>query len=185
MNPFLVTFLGSLFIIGSAQLSYRVDGAFIPVVVIETALTAIGGYLCFMNIGTPLSNAQGTVIRSTVTSGLFSLIFVYAFISLVLSIISHKFPENSLILRIVFLSGLAVTIVSLPFLVYYNFYLSRTVVLSGKSYTIYPYAVQSGIPFLLGLVTVFLAIIFIFLSRRYGNSQLAGSVQHRSSLRRE
>ncbi|HKJ96990.1 MAG TPA: hypothetical protein VJ944_04545 [Thermoplasmataceae archaeon] len=102
-------------------------------------------------------NANENVISSTVTSPVYSFLLVFGIyvFSTDLSIRLEKQRPSAL--KIVILSGVAVSIVSLPLLIYYDFYYSYSTVISGSQYTIYPYAVQPGMPFLLGLFIAFIA----------------------------
>lgn len=128
----------------------------------ELIIAGIGAYLSFTSIGTPLSNASGTVIRSTVTSGLYAFIMVIGFMLFGLDLSVRIAVNHPSRLRLMLASGLIATATSLPFLIYYNFYFSYTTVINGTSYTVFPYAVQTGIPFMLALLLSFCAWIQMF-----------------------
>ena len=161
MDFLLFVILGTILMIGAAQVASRVPRTIIPLAAAEAIITSIGGYLSFLLIGTPLSNAQGTVIRSTVTSGYYSFIFVYGFATLVLSLCSYSYSHRKELLKRIAVIGLIIGFVSAPALIYYNFYVSYTRLISGVSYTIYPYAVQSAIPFAMGLLAALVASLFM------------------------
>lgn len=130
-------------------------------------LTAIGAYFSYTAIGTPLSNAVGTTIRSTVVSGLGPLILVAGVLVIGLTAVNYAMRYWKQGLKVIFIIGLIIAGVSSPFLIYYNFYYSYSEIISGSAYIVYPYAVQTGIPFMLGLLVSFMAGVSI-LAEKYG-----------------
>lgn len=132
---------------------------------IELSVASVGAYLSYGSIGIPLSNATGNVIRSTVTNPYYPGLFVIG-----VYLFGMDFSRKMLIvwpkgIRLLIYGGLVIAAISAPFLVFYNFYFSYTEVIAGTTYTIYPYAVQAGIPFMIGL---FVALIgwFVLLASR-------------------
>lgn len=125
----------------------------------ELTVVGMGAYLSYTSIGTPVSNASGTVIRSTVTSGLYPFILVIGFSLFGLDLSARLASSNTAALKYMLISGLISAAVFLPPLIYYNFYYSYETVMGGTVYTVYPYAVQPGIPFLFSIFFSFMALI--------------------------
>ena len=125
----------------------------------DLAVLSIGAYLSYTNIGVPLSNANGSEIRSTVTSGLYAgnMVVGTALFAMDLSVRLAMYRPAGL--KWMFVAGMAAAIASLPFLVYYNFYYGYTTLIGGTTYTVYPYGVQPGIPFMLALLISFSALL--------------------------
>lgn len=151
---------------------------------IELSIFAAGAYLCYSSIGTPLSNASGSVIRSTVTSWQYAAILMAGAYLFGIDFTRHLFRHWKYGLKIFAAAGLAVTAISTPFLVYYNFYHSHAATISGTTYTVYPMAIQSGLPFMLGIFMAFIAGIMLFAGKgrrvrhyyiRISNSAESGS----------
>ncbi|QRF76201.1 hypothetical protein Thermo_01718 [Thermoplasmatales archaeon] len=146
---------------------------------VELVVLAVGAYLSYTHIGIPLSNANGTVIRSTVTSGLYSGILVTGALlfGADLSVrLAFYHPKR---LKAMLSSGLAVAAACLPFLIYYNFYYSYLKVIGGTTFTVFPYGVQTGIPFMLALLFSYLALITM-LSRRFSRKGRGIRIRFRS-----
>lgn len=129
----------------------------------ELVITAIGLYLSYGSIGTPVSNANGNVIRSTVTSFIYPILAVSGMYLFGMDLSNRFVKYWKKGLWVMLLSALSVSFVSTPFLIYYNYYYSYTTTIGGTAYTVYPYGVQPGIPFMLGLLIAFIAGLFLLI----------------------
>lgn len=140
--------------------------ALLIALVTESFIIAIGAYLSYTAIGTPLSNSVGTTIRSTVVSGWGPFILVSGILFMSLTALNNAARYWKIGLKVVFAVGLMIAVISTPFLIYYNFFYAYSEVISGTTYLVYPYAVQAAIPFMLGILVAFTAGISL-LAEKY------------------
>lgn len=118
------------------------------ILIIEIAVLAAGLLWAYAAAGISVSNAVGTVIRSSVLTPFPGIVLVI--ITGISSVTSSIYlQENRKALKRLALSMAALFLTSIPFLVYFNFIYSSSEVISAITYTTYPYAVQSGIPLML------------------------------------
>lgn len=147
--------------------SLRPDSKHIRILIAaEMVFAIVSTFLSYSAISAPVSNAQGNVIRSTVNSGLYSALLVFSFGVLAFTVSWYYSQIWKHGVKLVLVSGLGTAAFSLPFLIYYNFYYSYVVVISGGRYTVYPYAVQPAIPLMIGLFIAFISIFYMIPRRR-------------------
>lgn len=135
------------------------------ILIVEIAALAAGLFWAYATAGISVSNAVGTVIRSSVLTPFPGILLVIA--TGVSSATSSVYlQENRKALKRLVLSTAAVFLASIPFLIYFNFIYSSSDVVSGITYTTYPYAVQSGIPLLLSGFLLYMIGLVELLYRR-------------------
>lgn len=117
--------------------------------VLESAVASLLVAWNLMSVGISVSNASGNVIRSSVLSPYppFALVI---FTWMLTYRIHRRFLCTSRKLRkTVLLSIPAVMVVSSLPLLYYNIYYHYTAMFSGTAYNVFPYGIQSALPFML------------------------------------
>lgn len=137
----------------------------LPAILLELVLCGVFAYLSYNSIGVPVSNAQGHVIRSTVTSLTDSLVLTVSVGVLIFSV-CYYFKTKPKAIRMLIMIELAAFLVSLPALLYYNFYYSYVETVNNVNYTVYPMGVQVGIPFLFSLYALFITAMFYISIRK-------------------
>ena len=146
------------------------NGSFL-VIVAALVFTAVGAYLTYASIGISISNAVGDTIRSSAKSVPGPIILVIGVGWLLFSLYDYflKYNEAGIIRSII--GSLAVSAISLPFLIYYNFYFKESELIAGKMYTAYPYGLQPAIPFMLGLFFSFITWL-LYLGKKHGSIKI-------------
>ena len=168
--------------VGNFKERLTLKRAFLLAALVEAVLITAGIYLSLASAGTPLSNASGSVLRSTVASypGVILMVGGTSLLCITLSIYGSRHLKP--FLRKCFIGSSILEIASLPTLFYYNFYVSYTTVIGSKLYDAYPYAVQSAIPFLLGSLLLFASGITL-LAEKYGKKKTEKGYFLRLSMR--
>lgn len=140
---------------------------FTPIIIIEGVLLAACIAWVVMLTGITESNAVGNVIRSSLISAspapAVALVISDGVFSFTLSV---YFTRNELRFRSLLIADSSMILLSIPFLLYCNFTYSRQAIISGTAYTVYPYALQSAMPLLLGVFSLYIFGVFAFNARR-------------------
>ncbi len=128
----------------------------LSLIIATVIITAIGAYVTYTSIGVFVTNAVGSTIRSSAKSGPGPIILVIGVGLFLVSLFDYflKYNRTGIIMSII--GGLVTSAISLPFLIYYNFYFSESEIIAGGTYTVYPYGLQPAIPFMLGLFFSFI-----------------------------
>ena len=135
------------------------------------ALTAVGAYLTYTSIGVFAYNAAGDTIRSSARSGPGPIILIIGVGWFIFALFDYFLKYNTAGIKWSIIGGLIVSAISLPFLIYYNFYFSESELIAGKIYTAYPYGVQPAIPFMLGLFFSFITWL-VYIGKKHGNFKI-------------
>ncbi len=145
-------------------------GSFLSMAV-ALVLTAVGAYLTYASIGIFAYNASGDTIRSSAKSVQGTLILIIGVGLFIFTLFDYLVKYNIAGIKKSILGGLIISAISLPFLVYYNFYVSESTLIAGRIYTVYPYGLQPAIPFMLGLFFSFITWL-LYVGKMHGNIKI-------------
>lgn len=132
-----------------------INSYFLPLIAAELLAFAVILAWIYMSAGISTSNAVGTVIRSSVLSPYPGAAGVIATGALTLTVSIH-IKTNGKLLRNLAIPVSIMILLSVPFIGYFNFAYSRQILISGISYTTYPYAVQSAIPMMFSAFSLYI-----------------------------